>query len=202
MIAGLLALLLITALAVALAQPTKVAALNLPEPVVALDVPAQSFVGTAVNFTATFDNAATNLADAGYGPYIDLFLPKSGIDGLSTVGGPAVNDGITFNSATYLGNPVAGVLLDCPAAGTATHPLTGLTVTCPAAPGNYTGPAPYIWQLVVLELPFGSFVPDQPPAAISVSASMSNLADLGKPLPIQGFGRLPLRRRSPGQPQH
>ena len=113
MIAGLLALLLITALAVALAQPTKVAALTLPEPVVALDVPAQSFVGTAVNFTATFDNAATNLADAGYGPYIDLFLPKSGIDGCLRLA-PGSNDGITFNSATYLGNPVAGVLLDCP----------------------------------------------------------------------------------------
>ena len=40
-------------------------------------------------------------------------------------------------------------------------------------------------QLVVLSLPFGSFVPDQPPAPVVVSASVSNKAKVGNPLPIQ-----------------
>ncbi len=174
-------LLVVMAAAVAL-LPLGAAADAVPVPVAALDVPSEAFIGADVDFTVTFDNAAANPVDAGYGPYIDLFLPKSGIDGATPAPG---NDGITFNTAAYLGEPVASVLLDCPAGGTATHPLTGLAVTCPATPANYTGAAPYVWQLVVLELPFGSFVPEQPPAVISVSAAMSDLADLGKPLPIE-----------------
>ena len=174
-------LLVVMAAAVAL-LPLGAAADAVPVPVAALDVPTEAFIGADIDFTVTFDNAAANPADAGYGPYIDLFLPKSGIDGATP---PPGNDGITFNTAAYLGEPVASVLLDCPAGGTATHPLTGLAVTCPATPANYTGAAPYVWQLVVLELPFGSFVPDQPPAAILVSASMSDWADVGKSLPIE-----------------
>ena len=40
-------------------------------------------------------------------------------------------------------------------------------------------------QLVVFQLPFGSFTPDQPQAAINFSAQLSNLADVGTPLNIQ-----------------
>ncbi len=75
--------------------------------------------------------------------------------------------------------------LSCPAGFTIVHPFTGLPVACPTAPANYDGPSPYVWEFVLLELPFGSFVPGQPPAAISVSASMSDHADLGEPLPIE-----------------
>ena len=174
-------LLLVVMMATAALLPLVASAAANPIPLASLDVPSEAYIGANVDFTVTFDNAAANQADAGYGPYIDLLLPKSGIDGATPTPG---NDGITFNGASYLGTPAVNYTLDCPAGTTVTHPLTGLPVSCPTAPANYTGTAPYVWQLVVLELPFGSFVPDQPPAAIAVSASLSNLADLGKPLPI------------------
>ena len=41
---------------------------------------------------------------------------------------------------------------------------------------------------VSLLLPFGSFVPDQTPAELTISASMSNLADLGEDLNIRSSG--------------
>ncbi|TWT50242.1 Serine-aspartate repeat-containing protein D precursor [Rubripirellula amarantea] len=51
--------------------------------------------------------------------------------------------------------------------------------------------------LVVLELPFGSFSPGQPAAAIAVSASVSDLADLSTPMTVQArsgfrFGEDPI----------
>ena len=42
--------------------------------------------------------------------------------------------------------------------------------------------------LLVIELPFGSFAPDQPPITVSVQASLSNLADLGTPLTLRARG--------------
>lgn len=41
---------------------------------------------------------------------------------------------------------------------------------------------------MVLTLPFGSFTPDQPAADITVTASVSNLADVGTPLTISALG--------------
>ena len=38
---------------------------------------------------------------------------------------------------------------------------------------------------MVLRLPFGSFTPDQPPASITVNATLSNLADLNTPLTLR-----------------
>ena len=40
-------------------------------------------------------------------------------------------------------------------------------------------------KLVTLQLPFGSFTNDQPPAGITINANLSNLADLGTPLTIR-----------------
>src|SRR4029079_17635542 len=53
---------------------------------------------------------------------------------------------------------------------------TGTPVQVCGTPGD---------KLVVLQLPFGSFTPAQPPAVITVNAHMSNLADLNAPLNIQ-----------------
>jgi len=151
-----------------------------PLPSVNLNAPAYPFIGDALTITVTFDNIGS---DTGYGPYIDLFLPLSGADGLSG-GGP--NDGISFVSASYLGQSVTTNVLNCPAGSTVTHPLTGQTITCPAQPpGLYS---PFTWQLVVITLPFGSFVPAQPPATVTVNANLSNYADLGVALPIQAQG--------------
>ena len=77
-------------------------------------------------------------------------------------------------------------MLNCPAGSTVTHPLTGQNITCPAQPPALY--SPFVWQLVVITLPFGSFVPSQPPATVTVNASLSNYADLGVALPIQAQG--------------
>ena len=43
-------------------------------------------------------------------------------------------------------------------------------------------------KLLVIELPFGSFTPEQPAATVTINATMSNLADLNAPLEIKARG--------------
>lgn len=143
-------------------------------------------IGTPLVFTVSFDNASPT--QAGYGPYIDLILPATGADGA----GAAADDGITFVSASYLGQPVVATAITFNASGQATHPYA---VTSLGAPLVVTGTPGD--QLVVLQLPFGSFTPDQPPAPVVVTTALSNLADAGFPLSPQvrggfQFGNTPL----------
>lgn len=149
-------------------------------PGVTIAAPGQVFIGNSFSFTVTFDNTGTH---TGYGPYLDVFLPLSGADGDSS-GEP--NDGITFGGASYLGSGVTTQTLDCPAGWSVTHPLTGQSVTCPDQPGGLF--SPFVWQMVVITLPFGSFVPDQPAAEVTINAALSNYADLNEPLPIWAGG--------------
>jgi hypothetical protein len=72
---------------------------------VTLNVPGAVFIGEIFSFTVTFDNASPT--DVGYGPYIDLIFPVIGADGA----GAAVDDGIDFLGATYLGQPVTAISL-------------------------------------------------------------------------------------------
>ncbi len=146
-----------------------------PTPSVSVSVPSAPFIGETLSISATFSNTV----DTGYGPYMDLFLPLSGSDG--TTGG--ANDGISIISANYLGAPVTTNILNCPAGSSVTHPLTGLSVVCPAQPAGLF--SPFVWQMVVITMPFGSFVPGQPDATVTISAQLSNLADLNVGLPIQ-----------------
>jgi hypothetical protein len=144
-----------------------------PSPVVTFSgVPAQAFIGDPLTFTASFDN--TSASNTGYGPYIDLVLPKTGADG---------DDGISFVGATYLGVPVTSTMLIFDGAGHATHPYardaTNQPIIVNGTPGD---------QLVVLQLPFGSFTPDQPAADVLVAASISNLADANTLLTMQVRG--------------
>ena len=166
-----------------------------PVPSTALQVPAEIFIGNPFSFTATFDN--TSPTEVGYGPFIDLVFPVIGTDGA----GAAVDDGIDFLSAAYLGAPVTAVQRTFGPANTGgctgglgpvSHPYAVDSTNTPllicGAPGN---------KLVTLQLPFGSFTPDQPAASITVSANLSNLADLGTPLTIRAragfqFGQDPL----------
>ncbi len=151
-------------------------------PSASLNVPATTMIGQAFDFTVLFDNLGTG-SEVGYGPFVDLFLPVGGVDGTSA-GGP--NDGIGFVNAQYLSTTVTSFSATCSPGGTVTHPLIGGTVTCPALPGGFD--SSFTWQLVTLELPFGSFAADQPPAPITVNVSLSNYADLGVALPIQARG--------------
>ncbi|MBV6393594.1 MAG: hypothetical protein KPEEDBHJ_02836 [Anaerolineales bacterium] len=145
-------------------------------PTVSLALPAEAFIGDTVNFTVTFDNA--DPADPGYGPLIDLVLPTSGPDGAPSP------DGLTFVDATYLGTSVERTIITVPGSGTVTHPYmvdsSGSFITVSGlTPGD---------TFVALRLPFGSFTPGQPPAVVDVTATMSNLADLGTPLTVQARG--------------
>src|SRR5581483_7890887 len=159
---------------VAVAATPRVSAAQPPIPVATFTTPPppQSFIGEPVTFTVSFDN--TSSTATGYGPYIDLMLPSTGADG---------NDGITFTGATYLGAPVTATVLTFDAFGHATHPYardnTGAPLIVTGTPGN---------QLVVFQLPFGSFTPTQPPADVLVTTALSNLADANFALNIQARG--------------
>lgn len=143
-----------------------------PVPRVSLDVPTNIMIGADFTFTATFDNIAAS--DVGYGPFIDLFFPLDGYDGANGTDTP---DGIDYINATYQGNPVDSYVITLPANGCVNHPLLEDTLENPiqvcGAPGD---------KLVVLELPFGSYGPDQPPIEIDINARMSSLADANRAL--------------------
>ncbi len=124
-----------------------------------------------VPFTLTFDNTGT---DTGYVPYVDLILPSTGADG---------NDGVTFDSASFLGSPIATTVLTFDGSGEAVHPFAvdslGDPIVVTGTPGD---------SLVVLELPYGSFSPGNPAIDIDLVLDFSQLADLDQPLDITAIG--------------
>ncbi len=148
-----------------------------PVPSVVLSAPAEPvMIGGDFTVQATFDNTA--VADPGYAPYIDLFVPVQGVDG---AGSP---DGLNVSGATYLGAALAQTEVTLTAAdivnGTVAHPyfvdsVGNSAVTIPA--GLVAGD-----QLIVFELPFGSYTAGQPSADIQISGSVSALADLNTDL--------------------
>ena len=138
--------------------------------------PTEVLIGESFSFTVNLQNTG----DApGYGPYIDVVFPRNGNDGA----GAAIDDGVSFVSATYAGQAVQSTLLTFDASGNATHPyartITGAPVVVTGAVGD---------QLVVLRLPFGSYVPSQPAVPIVVTATTSGLADANVPLTIRTNG--------------
>jgi len=150
-------------------------------------------LGGDFTITATFSNAIGDAA--GYGPFIDLYIPHTGLDGvfpgnslpaLPPLPPPAfadAYDGIspvapaTGYSATYLGNSLTVHTLnfgdDGGGFGCVEHPLAidaaGMFVDVCGKAGD---------QLVTIVLPFGSFTPGQPPVSVEVPASLSPYADL------------------------
>jgi fimbrial isopeptide formation D2 family protein/uncharacterized repeat protein (TIGR01451 family) len=122
-------------------------------------------LGDNFTFTVSFTNPSTQV---GYAPYIDLLVPATGKDG---------NDGVSFVSASYLGQSVTALVVTFDANGNAVHPLAkdvnGNPLVINAAtyglrPGD---------ELVVLELPFASVSQGQPAIAVQVTAKLSDLAD-------------------------
>ena len=162
---------------------TDIKPLFAPEAGVSINIPSRLLIGEDFDFTVTFDNTSLTASDVGFGPYMDIFLPQSGPD--DSAGGEK-EDGIIYDTVDYLGNDIRTWEGTCSENGTFTHPLTDLTVTCPAAPAGMV--TPFTWQYLIVELPFGSFVPDQPPAPVTVHALMSDFADLDTALPIYAQG--------------
>lgn len=126
-----------------------------------------------VNYTLTFDNDG---GESGYVPYAELIIPTSGGDG--------EGDGPSFDSASFLGSPIATTELTFDAAGEVDHPF----LTNPdGSPLVVTGGMPGD-TLVVFELPYGSFSPGNPPVDIDVIIDFSDQADLGSAPTFQALG--------------
>jgi len=173
---------------------------------------ATTFIGDSGSFTVTMQNIndASPGDRTGFQPYVDLIIPHTGADGRfpgATTADPITNkyDGVTVTSATLFGAAIDPQVVTFDAAGKATHPFArdssgNLRVVNASQFGQDTSGNNFVKpgdQLVVLDLPFGSLVPEQPEMTITVNFSLSNHADLGKPLPVfaQGgfaFGRDPL----------
>lgn len=143
-------------------------------------------IGQDVSFSVSFDNVGTT---AGYGPFIDLILDTTGVDGVYPgVAASDLYDGLGTSSiaASYLGGAI-------PAQDFFVIPITSATMSHPFAltssgtPIQITGLTPGD-TLVVVRLPFGSFSPTQPPAVVDFTVNMSNLADLGTTLTVQARG--------------
>ena len=146
---------------------------------ITLNVPSQVAIGASFSFTVRFDNTAPNAAgNTGFGPFIDLYFPVTGTDG---------NDGVDFVNAAYLSQAVTSTQFTFPGPGPtgcvdhpyAVAPVTGVALQVCGNTGD---------KLVVLQLPFGSFTPDQPAIDVTVNATLSNLADLNTPLTLRARG--------------
>jgi peptidoglycan hydrolase-like protein with peptidoglycan-binding domain len=166
----------------ALAAPPPVAG-QIDPPAVSLGVPAQANIGAEIDIAVTFDNNDPE-DESGYGPFIDVIIPRTGADGA----GAGADDGLgtTTLSAAFMGSPVPAqdfhrVAFD--AGGTALHPFArnaaGDFLAVTGTPGD---------ELVSVRLPFGSFSADQPPATVHLTVNLSNLADLGYPLTVRARG--------------
>ncbi len=138
--------------------------------------PSEVLIGENFTFTVNLQNTG----DApGYGPYVDVVLPQTGADGA----GAATDDGVSFVGATYAGQAVQATTLTFDASGHATHPYARTNTGAPVVVNGTAGD-----QLVVLRLPFGSYVPSQPAVPIVITASTSSLADAGTALTLKTNG--------------
>jgi fimbrial isopeptide formation D2 family protein len=175
-LASLFLVLAVTAASLGLLASNAVFAGGNPLPIATVNN-ATGLIGETVTLTVTFDNASTGTGDqTGYGPYIDLFLDTTGPDGAPSFDGLVT----TGMRATYLGQPLPGMEVIPITGPTYVHPLTGQTLSVPGYGTRFQNGD----TIVVLTLPFGSFTNTQPPAPINVSLQISNLADLGTPLPV------------------
>ncbi|WP_448090227.1 VCBS domain-containing protein [Pseudomonas azerbaijanoccidentalis] len=122
-------------------------------------------LGDRFNFTINFSNTS---GQTGFAPFINLAIPATGKDG---------DDGVSFISASYLGQNLISHTVTFDAAGNATHPLAkdangNFLIINASAYGMHAGD-----KLVVIELPFASVTNQQPVIGVQITASLSNLAD-------------------------
>lgn len=164
------------------------------EPVVGIDAPAAIGIGEQdVSVTLTFDNTGDQ---SGYVPYIDFVIPSTGSDG---------DDGVTFDSASFLGAPITSSEIVFDASGFAIHPLATDVAGDPLIISAADFGAQAGDTLVVFELPYGSFSPGNPPVDIDVVLDFSPLADLADDFALSAvagfaFGQDPLDNPSTDAP--
>ncbi|MGE9290188.1 MAG: isopeptide-forming domain-containing fimbrial protein, partial [Puniceicoccales bacterium] len=181
------------------------------QPEVSITAPSTVPIGESVDITIHFENSSSD-ETTGYGPWIDVAIDRTGADGEfdplnpETGSGSGLYDGFQLTEdPTYLGVPLSfyeitlddsangglGVLhpyaLD--AAGDPIYLNTGSIAGDPSHPyhdlldGFESGDL-----LLVVELPFGSFTPDQPLLDVELSLELSGYADLDQPLNIHAQG--------------
>ena len=131
-----------------------------------IDFPSEALIGDTITFTVNLAPATTT----GYGPYLNLLLDSTGVDGY---------DGLTLVSATAFGmslnmNPFS-------VSGGA-NSIDGNGATIPTAPYLVAD------QGVTIDLPFGSFVPGQPSIPVVITAKIHGFADANQPLGFSAFG--------------
>jgi fimbrial isopeptide formation D2 family protein len=152
---------------------------------------AGTLIGQEIPLTVTFDNTATDPADIGYSPFVDIVMPATGD------APPTPDDGISFKpgSATYNGLSLTTTVLTFDTAGKATHPFAknpdGTALIVSGKPGD---------QLVVVRLPFGSYGPDQPAAVINFIGAVSPLAQPNASYPITATGGFQYQTDTAGNP--
>ncbi|MGB7343551.1 MAG: isopeptide-forming domain-containing fimbrial protein [Pirellulaceae bacterium] len=152
-------------------------------PAVTIDAPAEVFLGETADVSVTFDNA--HATDAGFGPFVDVLLPRNGADGVNGVD----MDGFSYvtGSANFLGAALTTTVLVFPndggGVGAVDHPYAVDNTGTPLQVTGNTGD-----QLLVFQLPFGSFAGDQPGATIDFQTTLSSDADLGTSLDIRARG--------------
>jgi LPXTG-site transpeptidase (sortase) family protein len=158
-----------------------------------VNVPSGVMLGNDFTFTIDFSNTS---GDIGYGPYVDIILPRNGADGAAGTDTP---DGVFFNNAsqdvTYQGLSLETYDAVFPALDPADpdcYPGGDGRIDHPYALDTLGEPIPVCGtpgdQLVIALLPFGSFTQEQSPATITVEASLSDLADPGTALDIEARG--------------
>ena len=150
-----------------------------------------ALIGQEIPLTVTFDNTATNPADIGYSPFVDIVMPATGD------APPTPFDGISFKpgSAKYNNLSLATTVLTFNAQGQATHPFAknpdGTSLVVTGKPGD---------QLVVVQLPFGSYGPEQPAAEIDFVGVVSPLAQPSSSYPVTATGGFQYQTDTSGNP--
>ena len=146
-----------------------------PVPTVTVAMPTEGLIEEAIDFTVSFDNSAAlgDSTNIGYGPYMDVYVPV----GLTVTSGPSYSgNAVSFQKFTWdssLGTSggawVRGSTVIDPALASDRHPFDTVTGgrQIPLKVGSHNGDAWY-----VIELPFGSFTPEQPAAVVNFRAEL------------------------------
>lgn len=126
-----------------------------------------TLIGERVGVEFSFSNQNQDGAEVGFGPYVDLVIPSSGVDG---------DDGLHFvsGSSSLLNSGLQETILEFDEDGKVEHPFArdsaGNPLVFESNPGD---------QLVVLTLPIGSYVGDQPALNIEFEVDIDSFADVG-----------------------
>jgi large repetitive protein len=153
--------------------------------------PTATAPGDAFSVTVRFDNIPDGDpgSTTGFGPIVNVFVPVNGRDGADPDAGP---DGVSFTGATYAGGSLVTQTLTFSTDGDGNGQLDVLHPFFVDSSGNpvriNVAGAQAGDQLVVVQLPFGSFAATQTPADIRLNFLTSTLADVNQPLSIDVSG--------------